>query len=387
MRITPASKLAIVVLFSLALAGGFAIQPNSAQISGAQINKLVASASGVSDYARISSRRLNEQVLVEVKGYDLNNPVLLKSRAFAIGRAVMHADPGYVRGVVTRFTDTSGSSVDLMVTGKDLVSVEAGIDGREKVISAIPMVSLPAGSSTRSRFSGYSDQGGILLKDNELYAAWTFFQWAENQDREYARQDSAFLRRLFGLGRAFDLRGDFNQADDVYNHLLDLLGSGPATDGSANHVQPDSIRQIASYFVGQSQFDKALKAALLLSAYQNSQPFNKRKNFVSDVRLLALCYRKQGKVVDARRELEGALLISRNKRGESNPDVALILEDLGDCYKTEGKKSEALEFYGQAKRKYDTSMAARQSSQRLDFEIYQSAMRRLSDKIKNLKAI
>lgn len=370
-----AASLAIIAL---------ALEPVHAQIAPAQINKLILASKIAPPTASISSSRLEEQVLVEIRGLPSLSPALLKEKGFLAGRAVMHADPGYVRGVVTRFYQPDGTGyVDVLLTGKDLVSVEAGLSNNGAVASEMVLVPVSFSEPAASRFDKYLNPALALTADNELYASRVFFEWALSQDPQQAFRNQRFVDGLFALGKAFDLRGDLSQADSVYGRLLLAMASEKPEERPS--VSFDIIRQIANYFKSQNDYARAEQAATYLVDAQRARAINSRPGFVGDMRLLSSCYRHLGKVVDAKKTLEEALLLSRNVAGEDNPEVALILEDLGDCYSQGGDHAQALSLYKQAKEKYDTSMAARHSAMRPDYEIYQSAMKRLQKKIGTLK--
>ncbi|MBI1270363.1 tetratricopeptide repeat protein [bacterium] len=369
-----------VFLATIALAS----EPVHAQIAPAQINKLILASKIAPPTASVSSSRLEEQVLVEIRGLPSLNPALLKEKGFLAGRAVMHADPGYVRGVVTRFYQPDGTGyVDVLLTGKDLVSVEAGLSNNGTVASEMVLVPVSFNESAASRFNKYLNAALALTADNELYAARVFFEWALSQDPQQAYRNQRFVDGLFALGKAFDLRGDLHQADLVYGRLLLAMSSEKPAERAS--VSFDILRQIANYFKSQNDYARAEQAATCLVEAQRERAINSRPGFVGDMRLLSSCYRQLGRVVDAKKTLEEALLLSRNLAGENNPEVALILEDLGDCYSLGGDHIQALSLYKQAKEKYDTAMAARHSAMRPDYEIYQSAMKRLQKKIGMLK--
>ncbi|MBZ0189550.1 MAG: hypothetical protein K8F91_25110, partial [Candidatus Obscuribacterales bacterium] len=61
-------------------------------------------------------------------------------------------------------------------------------------------------------------------------------------------------------------------------------------------------------------------------------------------------------------------------------------EDLGDCYATDGNTAQALNFYTEAKERYDRSIATKAKTHdlRVEYEIYRGAVGRLNDKIKKL---
>ena len=374
---------AVFLALSLATVA-LSADPALAQIAPAQINKLILASKIAPATASVSSSRLEEEVLVEIRGLPALSPAALKEKAYLAGRAIMHADPGYVRGVITRFYQPDGTGyVDVLLTGKDLVSVEAGLLNNGAVRNEMVLVPLNFNEPAVSRFDKYLNPALALTADNELYASRVFFDWALSQDPQQAFRNQRFINGLFALGKAFDLRGDLKQADLVYGRLLSAIDSDKSDQNTS--VSFDVLRQIATYFKSQSDYARAEQAATFLVEAQRKRSLNNRPGFVGDMRLLSSCYRHQGKVVDAKKALEEALLLSRNVAGENNPEVALILEDLGDCYSMGGDPIQALALYKQAKEKYDTSMAARHSAMRPDYEIYQSAMKRLKKKIGTLK--
>ena len=370
--IIPASMLLCLLAFPITSA--------SAQLSSAQLEKLVFATRTTPPSTNIKAQRAGEQVLIELRGGGFGDLWKLKTSAFTIGRSLLRSDPGYIRGVITRFyMDNGGSYVDVIVTGKDVVGVDAGIESKENVLKRIPLTEISFSESGHARYSKYLSVADRLRENGDIYAAQNYYYFALNQDKASANRDPRFIKGLFELGRAFDMRQDIGQVDLAYGQILDITSNNP------NSSSLEILRQVASHFKNQGDFQRAAQAAELVVKIQESGNNSlKNRGYVKDVRTLAMINLELGKVAEAKQALEGVLLVSRNRGGEKNPNVALILEDLGDCYSKEGKVGAAYDFYKRAKRRYDSSMAARQQHLRVDYEVYRSAMKRLKDKMRLL---
>lgn len=381
MKIANHTNRAITV--SLVLAGLSALylgQSAFAQISVDSMKKLVMATKEVPFSGSVSVKRINEQVLVEISAVNTADSGSLKEAAFAVARAIMHADPGYVRGVICRFYSGDRSFyTDVLVTGKDLVSVEAGIESKQAVKNRMPAIRIGSQQSSQNKFASYLVEADRLRVENQLYAAQTFFQFAFEEDSSLAQSSPKFAKGLFDLGRAFDLRGDLGQADLAYGKVLTLA---KANKGA---VSAEILRQIASFFKSQGDYQNGRDAIKLVLDAGDGKSLKEKAGQNGDLRMLAYFYRNLGQFSMAKSELEQALLVTRNLSGENNPDVALILEELGDCYQSEGNSRQALSFYSQAKNKYNSSMASRHAKMRIDYEIYQGALNRLQKKMRSLK--
>lgn len=350
-----------------------------AQISRQDINKLVLGSQVVSSSTIISAHRIEGLVLVELKGPGLSASPSLKDKAYVISRKILHQDPGYVRGVITRFYNEDGASFsDVIVTSKDVVGVDAGIENRQQALKRLPLTTIYFSQSGPIRFNSYLVVAEKLRENGDLYAAKNYYSFARQQDEQSASSNTLYLAGLFSLGRAFDLRGDISQVDLAYDQILSIVASSPRISNMG------VLRQVAMYFKDRGDYTKAIKAANILVSLHKSESINSSGDYVQDMRILAFCNRKLGKVEEAKRGLEEALTLSKSIKVEDIPKVAILLEDLGDCYSQEGNTSQAFDFYNQAKHKYDSSMAARQRHMRVDYAIYRGAVKRLTNKIRGL---
>lgn len=371
-------RISIWALFPLIL--GFSVpQLASAQISKQEIKKLVLGSRVVANGTIISAHRIEGLVLVELKGPGLRPSAGYKSKAYLISSRILHEDPGYVRGVITRFYSEDGSSFsDVLVTSKDIVGVDAGIESRKAVLSRIPMTTIYFSESGQLRFNKYLAVAEKLRQNGDLYASKNYYSFARQQDESHAAQSNTYLNGLYNLGRAFDLRGDTSQVSLAYTEILNLATKNP------NPSSMNVLRQVSIYFKEQGNYKEAVQACNLLLASHNNGVSQSKRDYIRDIRTLAFCDRKLGNIESAKKGLEKALSISQSVKVEDIPKVAILLEELGDCYMQEGNTSQAFDYYKRAKNKYDSSMANRQRHLRVDYAIYQGAVRRLRNKIRGL---
>lgn len=302
-----------------------------------------------------------------------------RNLAFAIASVILHADAGATRSVVTRFRNAShpGSFQDIVVTGKEVVGVDAGIENRARAVDKLHVVSLDDAESASVRASKYVRFAQEMLEEDNPYEAEHLFQDAVAMSPDTAASDSGILKGLCELARSFDQREDFDAAGRTYRQLSALLERNP--DG----LPIDGLRQMARFYRDRSDYARAREAARRIVDVGGRTPLASRKRYGADLRFLAFCNLKLNDIAQAKKDLEQALLFVRNVEGESHPEVAQTLEDLGDCYAAEGNKSQALSFYTQARERFDRSMAARPKSheQRVEYEIYSGAVGRLKKKI------
>ncbi|MCA9803568.1 MAG: tetratricopeptide repeat protein [Cyanobacteria bacterium HKST-UBA02] len=373
MRIRPV-YLSIAILTLL-----LASAPGHAQVSVGELTGKLTAARILEPGAKFDLIRHGDQILFDGTLDSNLSEKTKRSLAFAIASVILHADAGATRSVVTRFRNAShpGSFQDIVVTGKEVVGVDAGIEGRAQAVDKLHLVNLDDAESPAIRAVKYVRFAQEMLEEDNPYEAEHLFQDAVAMSPDTAASDPRILKGLCELARSFDLREDFDAAGRTYRQLSALVERNP------EGLSLNGLRQMARFYRDRSDFAMARDTARRIVEVGGKTPLASRKGYGADLRFLAFCNLKLNDIAQAKKDLEQALLFVRNVEGESHPEVAQTLEDLGDCYAAEGNKNQALSFYTQAKERFDRSMAANPKGheQRVEYEIYNGAVGRLKKKI------
>ncbi|MGD9680472.1 MAG: tetratricopeptide repeat protein [Candidatus Obscuribacterales bacterium] len=353
--------------------------PGHAQVSVGELTGKLNAARILEPGAKFDLIRHGDQILFDGTLDSNLSEKTKRSLAFAIASVILHADAGATRSVVTRFRNAShpGSFQDIVVTGKEVVGVDAGIEGRAQAVDKLHLVNLDDAESAAVRAVKYVRFAQEMLEEDNPYEAEHLFQDAVAMSPDTAASDPRILQGLCELARSFDLREDFEAAGRTYRQLSALVKRNP------EGLSLDGLRQMARFYRDRSDYAMARDTARRIVEVGGKAPLAARKRYGADLRFLAFCNLKLNDIAQAKKDLEQALLFVRNVEGESHPEVAQTLEDLGDCYAAEGNKIQALSFYTQAKERFDRSMAANPKSnqQRVEYEIYNGAVGRLKKKI------
>ncbi len=317
--------------------------------------------------------------IVELWHYPSNGIATRKTDALLISRTLVHADPGSICGVVVRYMETDpGSFTEVMISNREITGADAGILGINELMQGVELVAVLASDPADTRFSKYFRAGDNELLKRDYWEADYFFRQAFRQSAQSARSDSRFLTSLVNLASAYQDRGDVEESRRADQLLGEVVSDNLGTNALGG------ARELYSYWTQKNDYSNALKVADKIVAAQKAAGRIDSPQFAQDLANLANCHRNCGQISTAKKELELALLIQRNKLGEHHPALASVMESLGDCYTSEGGKSKAYDFYKQAKLQCDYAIVSRNKKERLVYEMYQGIVKRLNLKMQNV---
>jgi hypothetical protein len=72
------------------------------------------------------------------------------------------------------------------------------------------------------------------------------------------------------------------------------------------------------------------------------------------------------------------------EQGGENPRLAQAFEKMGDLYRSQGKRSDALTYYKRARAIYDKAVVSRKMAEKIDYQVYNAHLRQIDDKLKQL---
>jgi tetratricopeptide (TPR) repeat protein len=150
---------------------------------------------------------------------------------------------------------------------------------------------------------------------------------------------------LANLGSLYEAQGEYEQAKQLYSEALDILQEqGNYADAIAR------LNDLAGIHHAQGHYEQAIELYnQALEIYEDGKDTD-IATYASTINLLAGTYHAQEKYAEAENKYLEALDIRRNLKGlgESNPDVAISLNNLGLLYADQGRLDEAKSHYEQA---------------------------------------
>jgi len=367
-------KTEIVMAILVTIAG---CQSAHAALSDATLNSKLAAAKVLPKGASVRLVRTDGNLRVEISHYPTPDVRTQKIDALLLARTILHADPGGVNSLITRFSIDSdpGSYRDVVVSNRDIVGADAGIVGTDELLSSIEVVSIKVNDSVESRFAKYSQAAEQSLQNEDFRESENLFLQAYKESPDVSRSDPKYLASMVKLGQAYSGRDDVDDEQRVYRNCLNSLPVTTAPEAL------QAVRSVYNYYLSKSDYPNAERAAKGLVEVQVKTGASMTEQYASDLQLLAACHRRQGQVADAKKEYEEALMLKRNLLGQNHPALAEIFEGLGDCYADEKNQAQATDFWKQAKVAYDHAVVTKEQKNRISFEVYRSVIARLNTKL------
>ncbi len=322
-------------------------------------------------------RNDGDNLRVEVSHYPTLDEKTQKIDALLIARTILHADPGGINSIVTRFYIDSEPYTyhDVVVSNRDIVGADAGILGSDALLAGIGVITIRNNDSVEIRFSKYCQAAENALRKEDFHESENLYSLAFKESPDVAKGDAKYFSGLGQLAQAYSGREDDSDEERVYMKIVDAL-PGPAAPEALK-----AVRDTYSYYFAKGNFATAEKVARALVTNSKKPADPQTEEYASDLLLLASCHRRQGQAAAAKNEYNEVLVIRRDQLGESHPVLGDVFEGIGDCFADEKNSVSALEYWKKAKVSFDHAAVTKDNKHRISFETYRSIITRINEKI------
>lgn len=318
-----------------------------------------------------------DNLRVEISHYPTLDEKTQKIDALLIARTILHADPGGVTSIVTRFFIDSEPYTyhDVLVSNRDIVGADAGILGSDALLGGIGVVTIRANDSVEQRFSKYCVAAENALRKEDFHESENLFAIAYRESPDVAKSDAKYFSGLAQLAQAYSGREDADDEERIYRKIVAALPCPSSPDALK------AVRDTYNYYFNKGNYPNAEKVARSLVNADKKPDGDPSDDYAADLQLLAACHRRQGQVADARREYQEVLSIRQKQVGDSHPALGDVFEGIGDCFNDEKNSVSALEFWKRAKVSYDHAAVTKDTKHRISYETYRSIIHRINEKI------
>jgi tetratricopeptide (TPR) repeat protein len=354
-----------------------AIQSADAVVSDVTISKKLSSANVLPKNTSHRLVRNGRDLRLEVFHYPTLDARTQKIDALLLARTILHADPGGIDSLITRFFVDSepGTYRDVLVSNRDIVGADAGIVSTDQLLNGIEVVTIRSGDGAEQRFSGYWQAGNQALRKEDFRESENLFALAFKEGPEVARKDGRYYAGLVQLAHGYSGREDSDDERRVYSSIMSSL----PLESSAESLR--ALRDVYGYYLKANDLSNALRAAGTLVELHVRAGNTKSEEYASDLQLIAECHRRQGQADLARKEFEEALNVKMAVLGDHHGGLAEIYEGLGDCYSDEKNSAKAQEYWHKAKVAYDHAAVTKDAKHHISYEVYRAIIGRLNAKL------
>lgn len=376
-RISRAGFLNPVTLATAVALSVLSMQPAQAILPDAVLSKKLAAANVLPKGTTHRLIRNDRDLRVEITHYPTLDRHTQKIDALLLARTILHADPGGIDSLITRFFVDSepGTYHDVLVSNRDIVGADAGIVGSDQLLSGIEVVTIRPSDGMERKFERYCAAAHHALQKNDFRESETLYTIAFREGPDVARRDGKYYAGLIQLAHAYSGREDYDDERRVYQHIANHL---PTAD---SHEALHAVRDAYTYFFNKGEFQAAEKVVRGLIDVQTKGASTPTEDYGNDLQKLAACHRKQGHIAEAKKEYENALAAKQKILGDHHAGLADIYEGLGDCYGDEKNMTRALEYWHKAKVAFDHAALSKDAKHHIPFEVYRATIARLNNKI------
>ena len=323
---------------------------------------------------------VDKQAVVEVFHYAADSTARRKAAIFA-ARALVNYAPAQFTTVAVKYFDGSSRAnySEIIVNARDITSLSVGTAKLEDLIAAVPQIDITSSDNQTSIFNKYL---GAAEKQIEQGHFWEAEQMIDAVSRTHGTPHDAsgrFTKDMITLADGFDTWGDPDRSEKVLRKIVEHRETtNSLTDADADR----SIEHLVDLLIDNKREKEAEE---LLTRLLNNPSLSQTSNpeaYAANLERLALCHLKLGQHEQAEREL--AQVISLKEQGGENPRLAQAFEKMGDVYRGQGKRNEALSYYKKARAIYDKAVVSRKMTEKIDYQVYNAHLRQIDDKLKQL---
>lgn len=353
------------------------IQSADAVVSDVTISKKLSTANVLPKNTSHRLVRNGRDLRLEISHYPTVDPRTQKIDALLLARTILHADPGGIDSLITRFYVDSapGTYHDVLVSNRDIVGADAGIVSTDQLLNGIEVVTIHSSDGAEQRFNGYWQAGNQALRKEDFRESENLFALAFKEGPETARSDGRYYAGLVQLAHGYSGREDTDDEQRVYASIMNALPTASSPEALR------AVRDVYDYYLKKNDLSNAVRAAGTLVELHVRAGDTKTEDYASDLKLIAECHRRQGQSELARKEFEEAMNVKIAALGDHHGGLAEIYEGLGDCYSDEKNSVKAQEYWHKAKVAYDHAAVTKDAKHHISYEVYRAIIGRLNAKM------
>ncbi len=324
--------------------------------------------------AGISAFNKGRQAVVAVYGYKGAN---FRMDAILAARAIADSFSGQFLTFAIRYYEPNNSRAykEVLLTSKDITSLEAGTIKLAEFASSLPVVEVSAYDGAVVCFEKY------LLVAEQLISKGSFFEAEQIVDSlgpaPGGIDQSRYTRDMMHLAQGFDSYGDSYRAARILESVVEQRRVSGSLFGDEAELTVDRLIDI---YLAEKRFEDAEKLLNEIIAANSSNKAG--KSYVNNLERLGVVLLRQGKGADALPKFKEVLeLRTANGAGLGR---ARTLENLGDAHRLVGSKGEALSSYRESKALYDKAVVSPKRHEQIDFQVYSGRVKQIEEKMKHL---
>ncbi|MBX9938715.1 MAG: tetratricopeptide repeat protein [Candidatus Obscuribacterales bacterium] len=324
--------------------------------------------------AAISAFNKGRQAVVAVYGYKGSN---FRLDAILAARAIANTFSGQFLTFAIRYYEPNNSRAykEVLLTSKDITSLEAGTSKLPEFATSLPVVEVSAYDGAAVCFEKY------LIVAEQLISKGSFFEAEQIVDSlgpaPGGIDQSRYTRDMMHLAQGFDSYGDSYRAARILESVVEQRRASGSLFGDEAELTVDRLIDL---YLAEKRFEDAEKLLNeIIAANSNNRA---GKAYINNLERLGVVLLRQGKGAEALLKFKEVLAL-RTASGEGL-GRARTLENLGDAHRLVGSKGEALSSYRESKALYDKAVVSPKRHEQIDFQVYSGRVKQLEEKMKHL---
>ncbi len=325
----------------------------------------------------ISVQFSDKQAVIRIGNYQPQTEETMRIDSVLAAKKVIDAFP-QISCVVVRYAWSTDKYTDIFVTSKQIVSFGAGTMDKSELLAGITCVKLSTGDSPQFVFSRYFVEGESALAKGDNGKAELLFNTAFQEAPTYkqAALESKVATNFLELSRNFTAREDYDNGARVLKKLLDLREA--AGEGFGNIETAKVYLALADNYIAAR---RTSEMEATLGKFVNGAKGTPLANTVTYAQALEkLASAMQAGNPKEQELLREALKIREAQPGAEDAGLVMSLERLADSL-SKTKSTEAVDLYKRAIVALDRAMANRDQSRRISYEVYNTSVNRMHQKL------
>ncbi|CAN5245655.1 hypothetical protein BH11CYA1_BH11CYA1_05400 [soil metagenome] len=329
--------------------------------------------------ARVSL--INRQAVVEVF-HNSGDALSRRKAAIYAARALVNYAAGQFNTVSVKFHDQGGTSSysEVIVNARDITSLSVGTIKVDELAATVSQVDINQADSKADIFNKYLGAAEKQIDQGHFWEAEQIVDSAARTHGNPPETNGRFTKDMITLAEGFDTWGDPERAEAVLRKIVDHR---EATN-SLNDADADrSVQHLVDLLIESKRYPEAEQ---LLTKLINNPSLSKTSNpqaYAANLERLAQCHIATAQYTQAEAELNEVVSLKESS-GEGGIALAKTFENLGDLYRTQGKRADAQSYYKRARAIFDHAVVSRKISEKIDYQTYHAHLRQIDDKLKQL---
>lgn len=325
----------------------------------------------------VSVQLAEKQAIIRIGNYQPDTEEAMRIDSVLAAKKIIDAYP-QISCVVVRYAWTPDKYTDIFVTSKQIVSFGAGTMDKSELLAGITCVKLGSGDSPQFVFSRYFVEGEAALAKGDNGKAELLFNTAFQEAPTYrqAALESKVATDFLELSRNYTAREDYDNGARVLKKLLDLREA--AGEGFGNIETAKVYLALADNYIAARRTTEMEET---LGKFVNGAKGTPLANTVTYAQALEkLASGMQAGNPKEQELLREALKIREGQPGAEDVGLVMSLERLADSL-SKTKSTEAVDLYKRAIIALDRAMANRDQSRRISYEVYNTSVNRMHQKL------